>query len=226
MGRDSEDNDGSKLDDPISTTVETYDTIAKEFRRYTLREGDRGYQEEILKSTLGSLQRSPTILDAGCGDGRDTNFLKEEGADVTGLDLSMNMLKLAQKCHPDCDFILGDMRYTPFFDDTFDCVWASASIIHFPKKGLHHVQKELCRIIKKNGLLVFSFKKGDGEGYENEPYGSPRYLSYYTIQELREYLTSFDIVKCIEYPGTILNSEFVYCWAIPRDQKNPLKGPR
>ncbi len=226
MGRNAEDNEGPGIGDPISITVDTYNKVASDFRRYTLMEGDREYQESTLKYTLEMLPTSPTILDVGCGDGRDTSFLGKKGADVVGLDLSKKMVDLARECYPDCKFVYGDIRYTPFSDNTFDCIWASASLIHFPKNKLKEVQKEIYRILKKEGILVLSFKKGKGEGYDDEPYGSPRYFSYYTLQELKEYLTMFDIISHIEYPDTLMNSEFVYCWARPCTYKNPLKGPR
>ncbi|MFO8109520.1 MAG: class I SAM-dependent methyltransferase [Thermoplasmata archaeon] len=208
MGRNTKDSLGSE----ILTTVDTYDAVANQYRERTLKEGDRRFQERMLSDTLEMLPSSPTILDLGCGDGRDTSFLDERDIHVTGLDLSKSMINLARQLFPDCKFVRGNMAKTPFADDTFDCVWSSASMIHFPKKDLSKVEKEIHRILKRNGLLVFSFKEGIDEGYESGTYGRKRYYSYYTLAELEEMLTFFHILTFRRYPEEIMGNRFVYCW--------------
>ncbi len=208
MGRDKENRGGSE----ILTTISTYDRIADDFRKHTLDEGDRDYQEALLRRTMDMLCPSPRILDLGCGDGRDTSFLNSLGADATGLDLSHSMIRLARKNYPDCTFVLGDMRRTPFHDDTFHCVWASASVIHIPKRELSMVEREIHRVLRPEGILSFSFKEGTGEGYQNDPYNEPRYYSYYTLHELEQRLSSFRSLSHETYPGEIMGNRFTHCW--------------
>jgi SAM-dependent methyltransferase len=67
-----------------------------------------------------------TLLHLGCGGGRnDFTFLKH--FEVTGLDISEEMLALAKKLNPAAEYIIGDMRSTRL-GRTFDCVAALDSV--------------------------------------------------------------------------------------------------
>jgi SAM-dependent methyltransferase len=46
--------------------------------------------------------------------------------------------------------------------ETFNGIWACASLIHFDEKELPKVMKRLCRALKPNGYFYMSFKNGDG----------------------------------------------------------------
>jgi ubiquinone/menaquinone biosynthesis C-methylase UbiE len=69
-----------------------------------------------------------TLLDIGCGGGKNVLNLKRE-FNVTGLDVSSAMLAQAQSLNPDCTFAQGDMR-THRFDRTFDAVLMDDAISH------------------------------------------------------------------------------------------------
>lgn len=61
-----------------------------------------------------------TLLDMGCGGGKNALNLKRE-FDVTGVDLSFTMLEQAKNLNPECTFVQGDMR-TCRLGRTFDAV--------------------------------------------------------------------------------------------------------
>ncbi len=67
-----------------------------------------------------------TLLDIGCGGGKNVLNLKRE-FQVTGLDLSSVMLAQAKQLNPDCTFVQGDMR-TFRLDRTFDAVLVDDAI--------------------------------------------------------------------------------------------------
>ena len=52
--------------------------------------------EEQRKAFTGYLEEGDTILDLGCGSGRDSLAFYEQGFDVTPLDASEEMCKLAE----------------------------------------------------------------------------------------------------------------------------------
>lgn len=201
--------------DPIDRTVESYEDMGEDYTDKTNEGGDREFQEKMMDKTLRILNKKPRIIDLGCGDGRDTAYFKNKGLDVTGIDLSKEMISIARKKYPNCTFLNMDMRDTIFPDDTFNCAWASASIIHFPKKELSHVEKEVYRILESGGIFAFSFKVGEGEGYEKTETmeNKERYFSYYTLEELKIALNLFDIVESEKCPSKVFDSEFMYCWA-------------
>jgi len=60
-----------------------------------------------------------TVLDAGCGAGRDTNILANIGFSTIGIDVSRGLIRLAKQKFPKLNFIIGDIRKLPFSDDYF-----------------------------------------------------------------------------------------------------------
>jgi SAM-dependent methyltransferase len=69
-----------------------------------------------------------TLLDIGCGGGKNVLNLKQE-FNITGVDLSITMLEQAKALNPECQFIQGDMR-TVRLDQTFDVVLMDDAISH------------------------------------------------------------------------------------------------
>lgn len=207
----------SSKDDPLKKTIRSYDMIAEEYCTITSEKGDRDYQQKMLDITIDHLPEEGRIVDLGCGDGRDSNYLYEKGLDVVGIDLSKGMIDLARRKYPNIAFFQEDMRDTVFPDDTFHGVWASLSIINMPKADLSTIESEVFRILEADGVFAFSVKKGDREGYEDDDIvpGYPRYFSYYTLEELKNRLRLFQIFKVQEYPGELFGDEYLYCWARP-----------
>ncbi len=203
--------------DPIERTMRTYDEIAEKYCRKTESEGDREFQEDMMDRTLNFLPSKPRMIDLGCGDGRDTKYLREKGVDVVGIDISKKMVELAREKYPECTFLRSDMRDTVFPDDTFHGAWASTSLSNIPKSQLSSVEKEIYRILEKDGTFCFSFKVGESEGFEESIVeGFETYQSYYTLEEFKEELNLFNIIDTKEYPGKLFDSEFVYCWTRSR----------
>lgn len=112
-----------------------------------------------LKSLLPH-EKMIKILDVGCGTGRGVSFLAGEGYKVTGLDYTMDMLKLCREKVDDTLFmnlVRGDSGSLPFSEDSFDCI-ISLNFLHL---FLNEVQKdfidEMVRVLKPNGVLICEF---------------------------------------------------------------------
>lgn len=90
-----------------------------------------------------------TILDNGCGTGR---LIEQIGAEYSliGLDLSLNMLRYAQRRAP--HMVQGDSLFLPFPDATFDVVVARSLLHHLPnpEDGV----AEIKRVLKRGGHMV------------------------------------------------------------------------
>ncbi|NCC39612.1 MAG: class I SAM-dependent methyltransferase [Gammaproteobacteria bacterium] len=74
-----------------------------------------------------------TLLDIGCGGGKNVLNLKDD-FEVTGLDLSPEMLAQARTLNPECRFVQGDMR-TFRLDETFDAVLMDDAISHMNSRA-------------------------------------------------------------------------------------------
>ena len=77
-------------------------------------------------------------MDIGCGPGNEAIFLAKQGTDVTGIDLSSEVIDLAKKLadlqQVKVNFIQGDALKLPFKDNTFDVVNDTFVFHHFQKR--------------------------------------------------------------------------------------------
>ena len=141
-----------------------YDKNAKEFFDDTVDADMSSHHEKFLRL----MPENGHILDAGCGSGRDTKIFKDLGYDVTAIDGSAEMCRLAS------EFSGIDVEQMQFQDidfiNEFDGIWASASLLHVPSDELDLVLRNLKNSLKENGILYASFKYGDFEGERNGRY--------------------------------------------------------
>lgn len=117
---------------------------------------------------ISYLDRDAYILDLGCGHGRDSKYFINKGYRVKAIDGSIEMCKLASKNTginvEQINFL--DMDY----NDLFDGVFASASLLHLNNKDLIIVLKKISKALKTGGILMASFKYGDNERLKEERY--------------------------------------------------------
>ena len=141
-----------------------YDLKAQEFFDGTVNTDMTPHYNEFLKF----LPENAHILDAGCGSGRDSLKFKSLGYNVTSIDGSVEMCKIAS------DFINQKVLHLQFqeieFKNCFDGIWASASLLHVSSNEIDDVLKRLKKSLKSNGILYASFKYGDFEGKRNGRY--------------------------------------------------------
>ena len=110
---------------------------------------------------LALLPADAHILDAGCGSGRDSRYFLDQGFEVTAFDGSPAMVELASAYigQPVLHLFFQDVN----FKETFDGVWASASLLHVPGDEIDEVITRLSDALKPGGVFYLSFKYGDGE---------------------------------------------------------------
>jgi SAM-dependent methyltransferase len=106
-----------------------------------------------------------TVLDAGCGSGRDALAFSRAGFDVTAFDASATMVRLAAG-HTGLQ-----VRRMGFAEvawrEAFDGVWACASLLHLSAAELPHAIACLRRALKPGGVFFASFKLGEGRRFAN-----------------------------------------------------------
>lgn len=144
---------------------------AREAAVYAAR--PRASQGVPLTSFLARLAPSSLILDLGCGGGQDALAMTQAGFHVTARDGCPELAAQAQSR-------LGVPVQVQLFEDldddaAFDGVWASASLLHIPKRSLGPVIHRIHRALKPSGLFYASFKTGGLAGrdalgrYYNNP---------------------------------------------------------
>ena len=134
--------------------------------------------DAITAPFLELLEEGDTILDMGCGSGRDSLTFYYLGYDVTPLDGSEEMCRLAE-VHTGLDVL--QMTYEEMaFDGAFDGVWACGAFVHIPKDEMPALFRKVARALTEDGIFYLSMRLGDFEGFQGE-----RYFSCYSEKELR-----------------------------------------
>jgi len=108
-------------------------------------------------SKLG-LPKGGHILDAGCGPGQYARYFHDRGYQVTALDCSPEMLRIAKGRDGGrgITYIQEDMRNTSFPDNSFDAVFSCASLLHVLPEDVPTTLREWRRILKNKGILFIS----------------------------------------------------------------------
>jgi ubiquinone/menaquinone biosynthesis C-methylase UbiE len=155
------------------------------------------------------LPNGATVLDAGCGAGRDADILSKQGLEVTGVDLSGGLLEVARKTFPEITFVQGNLLDLPFDDASFDGVWSNTSLLHLETaEDVKRALGEIYRVLKKPGLLHVVVKAQTGANktavVSDKLSGHDRFFQYFTVDELSQLLTAagFNITHIKEYSET------------------------
>ena len=163
-----------------------YDLNGEDFFKDTANVDMSEHYSEFLKF----FSENASILDAGCGSGRDSLNFKNLGFEVTSIDGSKKMCELAS------EYLKNKVLHMQFqeieFDNHFDGIWASASLLHVPSSEIEDVLKRLHKSLKSEGIIYASFKYGDFEGKRNGRYFHD--LTETTAQKLFE-KNDFEVIK-------------------------------
>ena len=103
-----------------------------------------------------------TILDFGCGPGRDLKVFAELGHVAVGLEGAAHFAAMAH-AHTGCEIWQKDFLKLDLPDHRFDGVFANASLFHVPSRELPRVLLELHASLKPRGVLFSSNPHGNNE---------------------------------------------------------------
>ena len=151
-------------------TLEHYEGSAEAFWTGT-RDHD---VSQNIAALLQYIEGEPpfSILDFGCGPGRDLKAFAGLGHVAIGLEGASRFAAMARE-HSGCDVWQQDFLALDLPDGHFDGVFANAALFHVPGQELPRVLRELHATLKPGGVLFSSNPRGDGrEGWSGGRYGA------------------------------------------------------
>jgi ubiquinone/menaquinone biosynthesis C-methylase UbiE len=177
------------------TTINSYDQTVDEY----IKNVDDLHPVKESKKFLSYLGKNKSILDIGCGPGRDAKIFANKGFEAVGIDLSKKMIEAAISRVKNAKFKIMDIRKLEFEDNNFDGAWASASFLHIPKKDILKGLQEVHRVLKDKGIFYISVKQGKGEILKpDERYNdTQKFWSFFQKDEIENELVKagFEIIE-------------------------------
>lgn len=164
-------------------TLLHYERNAAAFRDGTL---DHDVSQNI-EALLRHIAATPpfTILDFGCGPGRDLRTFSSRGHVAIGLEGTAALAAMA-RTDSGCEVWQQDFLDLALPDARFDGVFANASLFHVPVEALPRVLRQLHTTLKPHGVLFSSNPRGNNEqGMQGERFGA-----FHDLATWREYLAA------------------------------------
>ncbi len=129
----------------------------KERKQYFYMRYKHKLESSFLIKTLDLFDKPIKVLDVACGTGRMTKevFKSKNKIDYYGVDTSKEMMdKIKTK---GATLKVADASKLPFKDNTFDVVYTYHLLWHIPKETQVKIIKEMLRVVKEDGYILFDF---------------------------------------------------------------------
>ena len=157
------------LDRLVSRTLGDYQRSADRFW-----EGTRDHDvSQNYAALLGHIEGPPpyTILDLGCGPGRDLAYFRALGHEAIGLDGCQAFVEFA-RAQTGCAVLHQSFLALALPAHRFHGIFANASLFHVPLQELPRVLSELKRALRPRGVLFSSNPRGrNQEGFDGDRFG-------------------------------------------------------
>ena len=184
--------DAEQLRQFSEITIGHYDQMAKPFW-----EGTRDHDvSQNYAALLDAIEGEPpySLLDLGCGPGRDLYYFRSLGHQVIGVDGSKEFVALARQ-YSGCEVLNQDFLALNLPQSHFDGVFANASLFHVPSQELPRVLLELNAALKPGGVLFCSNPRGNNE----EGLNGDRFACYFDFDTWIDFVTPAGFTEVNHY---------------------------
>jgi SAM-dependent methyltransferase len=178
--------------DISARTLAHYEQRAEDFR-----DGSRDHDvSQNIGALLRHIEATPpfTILDFGCGPGRDLAAFASLGHIAIGLDGAGRFAEMA-RAESGCEVWQQDFLALDLPDGRFDGIFANASLFHVPSRELPRVLRQLRATLAAGGVLFSSNPRGANE----EGWNGGRYGAFHDLDAWRSHLSDAGFVELEHY---------------------------
>jgi SAM-dependent methyltransferase len=174
--------------------------------------------DHVVRS--GRIRAGERVLDVACGTGNTTIVARARNAVVTGLDLTPELLAIAQRRaaregYDDIEWMEGDAESLPFPDGSFDVLVSSCGLMFAPDHQA--VADQAARVTRKGGrVAIQAWTRAGGVGrlfdvtgaHVPPPAGAPSPFDWGDEGKVRRLLGpsfrdfQFERYDCPEYADT------------------------
>jgi SAM-dependent methyltransferase len=152
-----------------------------------------------MPSFLERLPAGASVLELGCGGGRDAEFMIARGFEVEATD---GVPAIAAKASERLGFAVRVMRFDELdARGKYDAVVASASLLHVPREGLPDILARVWNALKPGGWHLATYKTGQID--DRDEFG--RYFNYLDRQYAEAIYAAtgdWDLTEFAEYSGS------------------------
>ncbi|MFA6296071.1 MAG: class I SAM-dependent methyltransferase [Patescibacteria group bacterium] len=135
----------------IDKTKQDYKSLAKEFS------ATRAFSWQELEDLVKFIKPNQNVLDAGCGNGRLYQLLKNKNIKYLGIDNSEALINEAKTKYQFGNFRQMDLLDQHFEAETFDIIFCIAALQHIPSKEFRlQVLRDFYHILKPNSYLLMT----------------------------------------------------------------------
>lgn len=170
--------------------------------RFLLKSMNKGH-EKLAKwgRSYLNIEKDYTVLDLGCGGGRNIEYFLTKAKIVYGLDHSDTCVKMSSELNKEgidsgrCQILLGDVKNLPFNDESIDVVTAFETIYFW--NDIEECFKEIYRVLKKGGQFLICNEASSMKRRDVKKIANSIDMEVYTSDDLTRMLTKvgFDC-KC------------------------------
>jgi len=200
-----------------------YDKFYRAYHEATFSVDPSSFLEPFSKT----LPEGASVLDVGCGSGRDLLWLKKRGFNVVGFERSEGLAKLARR-NAGCEVINGDFETYDFSDLSVDAVLMSGSFVHLPHDRLPDIFQNVTRAIATAlnsgpGLHMYVSLK-EGVGTRTDSSGRTFYL--WQDNDLRRLfqVQGFSIVDFTRSESVMGTGEVWLSYVLGKDKANQVQN--
>lgn len=173
------------IDDKNSSAIDairtSYDRVAGAYTEAIFHElENKPFDREILTRFAGSAGGG-RLIEIGCGPGQVSRFLRDQGATISGVDLSPAMVEQARRFNPDIPFAIGDMTALALENGSIGAIVAFYAIVNLAAEMRQTAFREMARVLTPGGHLLLSFHIGDEVINPKEMWGKPVKMSFYML---------------------------------------------